>query len=58
MRMLAASHRTERRVSNGGVRERTEGDEGVFNGPRRRKMSTTQNPKAPGTNLPNRAHME
>jgi hypothetical protein len=44
--MLAATHCTEFRVPNGGVRERTEGAEGGFN-PIGRIISTNQIPRAP-----------
>jgi hypothetical protein len=42
--MLAANHSTEHRVFNGGVRERTEGTEGVCNPIRTTTISTNQNP--------------
>jgi hypothetical protein len=40
--MLASNHWTEHRVLNGGVRERTEGAEGVCNPIKRTAMSTNQ----------------
>jgi len=42
MRMLAANHQTEHRNSNGGVRERTEGAEGVCNPIGKTIISTNQ----------------
>jgi hypothetical protein len=42
--IFAANHWTERRVRNGGVRERTEGAEGICNPIGRRTISTNQNP--------------
>jgi hypothetical protein len=44
--MLADNHWTEHGVSNGGVRERIEGVEGVCN-PIGRTISTNQTPRAP-----------
>ena len=44
-RMLAANHWTEHRVPNGGVRERTEGAEGVCNPIGRTTISTNQTPQ-------------
>ena len=41
--MLSANHGTVHRFPNGGVRERTEGAEGVSNPIGRRKTSTNQN---------------
>jgi hypothetical protein len=43
--MLATNHWTDHRVLNGGVRERTEGAEGVCNPIGRTTISTSQ--KAP-----------
>jgi len=44
------NHWTENEVPNGGVRERTEGAEGICNSIRRTTISTNQNPsELPGT---------
>jgi hypothetical protein len=43
--MLAANHWTEHRVPNGGVREKTEGAEGVCNPIGRAIISTNQIPQ-------------
>jgi hypothetical protein len=45
--MLAANLWTEDRVPNGGVRESTEGAEGVCNPIGRTTISTNQTPRAP-----------
>ena len=44
--MLIATHCTEHGVPKGGVRERTEGDEGVFNPIERKTISTNQSPQS------------
>jgi len=44
--MLTANHWTENRVPNGGVRERTEGDEGVCNPIGRTTISINQTPQS------------
>jgi len=44
MRMVAASHQTEHRDTNEGVREKTEGVEGVGNPTGRTTISTNQTP--------------
>ena len=44
--MLAANHRTENGDPNGGVRERTEGTEGVCSPIGGRKISTNQTPQS------------
>jgi hypothetical protein len=46
MKMLVANHQTEQRVSNGGVRERTEGAKGVCNQIGITTISTNQFPRA------------
>jgi len=46
--MFTANHFTEKRASNGGVRERTEITEGVCNPIGRTTISTNQIPRAPG----------
>jgi len=52
MRRLAANHWTEQGDSNGGVREKTEGAEGVCN-PIGRTISINQTPpELPGTKPP------
>jgi len=47
MRMVAANHQTEQGDPNGGVREKTEGAEGVCNPIGRTTISTNQTPRAP-----------
>jgi hypothetical protein len=50
MWMLAANHQIEQWDHNGGVRERTEGTEGVYNPIGRTTISNSQTPsKLPGT---------
>jgi hypothetical protein len=44
--MLTANHWTEHRILNGGVREKTEGAEGVYNPIGRTTISTNQNPQS------------
>jgi hypothetical protein len=44
--MLAANNCTDCEVPNGGVRERTEGAEGICNPIGRTKISTNQNPQS------------
>jgi len=46
MRMLAANHQTEHGDPNGGVRERTEGAEGVCNFIGRTTISANQSPQS------------
>jgi hypothetical protein len=46
IRMLIAKHWTEHRDHNEGVRERTEGAEGVCNPIGRATISTNQNPQS------------
>ena len=43
--VLAANHQTELRVPNGGVRERTEGAEGICDVIGKRTISTNQTPQ-------------
>jgi hypothetical protein len=50
--MVIANHWTEYRVSNGEVRERTEGAEGVYNLIGRTKISTNQPPTPTYTHTP------
>jgi hypothetical protein len=51
--MLTASHWTEHRVTNGGVREKTEGIKGVCNPIGRTIISIIQNPpELPGIKPP------
>ena len=51
--MLEANHWNEHRDPNGGVRERTEGKEEVYNPIGRTVISTNQTyPELPGTKLP------
>jgi len=57
--MLVTNHWTEHGVSNGGVRERTEGTEGVFNPIGRTTFSTSQTasfPVFPGTKPPTKEY--
>jgi hypothetical protein len=42
--MLAVNHWTEHKVHSGGIRERTEGAEGVYNPIGRTTISTDQTP--------------
>jgi hypothetical protein len=58
--MLAANHRTEHKIPNGGVRERTEGAEGVYNIIGSTTISTNQTPptpsELPGTKPPTKEY--
>jgi hypothetical protein len=54
---LAANHRTEHRVPNGGVRERTLGAEGICNPIGSTTISTNQtSPEQPGTKPPTKKY--
>ena len=50
--MLPANHWTEHRVPNGGVRERTEGAEGVCNHRKNNSINQPDPPELPGTKPP------
>jgi hypothetical protein len=56
--MLTANHWTEHNVPDGGIKERTEGDEGVCNPKGRTRISTRETPRAPRDLTTNqRVHM-
>jgi len=58
MRMPAANHWTEHGDPNGGVREKTEGAEGVCNPIGRTTISTNQTSEFSGTKQPTRVHKD